>query len=67
MVYTFTEEELSKYDGVKNEKIYFSVRGKVYDVTEAKEFYGPGEPSLCSACPNQNRHQAPGCVLNLFL
>ena len=43
MVYTFTAEELSKYDGVKDEKIYFSVRGTVYDVTNASEFYGPGK------------------------
>lgn len=42
MVYTFTAEELSKYDGVKDEKIYFSVRGTVYDVTNASDFYGPG-------------------------
>lgn len=42
MVYTFTPEELSKYDGVKDKKIYFSVRGKVYDVSKAPDFYGPG-------------------------
>ena len=42
MVYTFTAEELSKYDGVKDEKIYFSVRGTVYDVSSAPDFYGPG-------------------------
>ncbi len=42
MVYTFTSEELSKYDGVKDNKIYFSVRGKVYDVSTAPDFYGPG-------------------------
>ena len=42
MVYSFTAEELSKYDGVKDEKIYFSVRGTVYDVSSAPDFYGPG-------------------------
>lgn len=42
MVYSFTPEELSKYDGVKDKKIYFSVRGTVYDVSKAPDFYGPG-------------------------
>ena len=44
MVYSFTPEELSKYDGVKDKKIYFSVRGTVYDVSKAPDFYGPGRP-----------------------
>ena len=43
MVYSFTSEELSKYDGVKDKKIYFSVRGTVYDVSKAPDFYGPGK------------------------
>ena len=49
MVYTFTAEELSKYDGVKDEKIYFSVRGTVYDVTNASDFYGPGKAAALLA------------------
>lgn len=35
--------ELSKYDGNDPYRpILFAVRGKVYDVTEARAFYGPG-------------------------
>lgn len=42
-----TIDELSKFDGGDPFKpIYFAVRGKVYDVTKGREFYGSGE--LCS-------------------
>lgn len=38
-----TLETLSKYDGRDYLKpLYFAVRGKVYDVTKGKDFYGPG-------------------------
>eukprot|EP01084_Bolivina_argentea_P243794 408595_1 len=37
----FTAEELSQYDGVKNEKIYLAVIGEVFDVTKGKNYYGP--------------------------
>lgn len=39
----FTPSELADYDGVKRNEIHFSVRGKVYDVTDARDFYGPGD------------------------
>jgi hypothetical protein len=39
-----TIDELSKFDGGDPFKpIYFAVRGKVYDVTKGREFYGSGE------------------------
>ncbi|BDA42620.1 probable membrane-associated progesterone receptor component 2 [Coccomyxa sp. Obi] len=38
----FSLNELSQYDGIKREEIYISVRGKVYDMTPGKDFYGPG-------------------------
>ena len=38
-----TLESLSKFDGRDFLKpLYFAVRGKVYDVTKGKDFYGPG-------------------------
>lgn len=38
-----TLESLSKYDGTDFMKpLYFAVRSKVYDVTEGRDFYGPG-------------------------
>ncbi len=35
-------DDLSQYDGIKRDEIYISVRGKVYDMTPGKDFYGPG-------------------------
>ncbi|CAN6674384.1 hypothetical protein TRVA0_052S01002 [Trichomonascus vanleenenianus] len=39
---SFTFEQLAEFDGVKNDKIYVAIRGTVFDVTKAKERYGPG-------------------------
>lgn len=38
----FSTEELSGYVGKDGGKIYLSVLGEVYDVTEGKDFYGEG-------------------------
>eukprot|EP01130_Rhizamoeba_saxonica_P007389 TRINITY_DN298_c0_g1_i1.p1 TRINITY_DN298_c0_g1~~TRINITY_DN298_c0_g1_i1.p1 ORF type:complete len:143 (-),score=41.81 TRINITY_DN298_c0_g1_i1:30-458(-) len=38
----FTLEELKKYNGENGNNIYIGVNGKVYDVTPAAGFYGPG-------------------------
>lgn len=37
----FTAQELSQYDGIKNEKIYLTVIGEVFDVTKGSNYYGP--------------------------
>lgn len=39
----FTSEELQEYDGVKSPHVLMAVNGKVFDVTRAKDFYGPGK------------------------
>lgn len=40
-----TPEELAKHDGRDPFKpIYFSVQGRVFDVTAGRDFYGPGTP-----------------------
>ncbi|KAL7078407.1 hypothetical protein ACQ4LE_001984 [Meloidogyne hapla] len=36
-----TVDELKRYNGVENERIYFALCGKIYDVTRGKDFYGP--------------------------
>lgn len=36
----FTPEELRKYNGIDNEKVYVSLKRRVYEV--APHFYGPG-------------------------
>ena len=46
----FTAEQLKAFDGTKDEKtgedrpVYLSVNGKVFDVTDGKDFYGPEGP-----------------------
>jgi len=36
----FTKDELAKFNGVDNEKIYFAYKGKVYDVTDSDLWMG---------------------------
>lgn len=38
----FDTHRLSRYKGVGGGKIYLSILGIVFDVTEGKRFYGPG-------------------------
>lgn len=40
----FTADELIKFRGENGTPLYISVKGKVYDCTEAADFYGPGKP-----------------------
>lgn len=41
---TFTPPTLKPYNGENNMPVYLSVRGRVYDVTSGRNFYGPGGP-----------------------
>jgi membrane-associated progesterone receptor component len=41
---TFTPRTLLPKNGTKGEPVYLSVRGKVFDVTSGRQFYGPGGP-----------------------
>jgi membrane-associated progesterone receptor component len=43
MALEFTEEELVKYNGSDSSKpIYVAIKGRVFDVSSGKNFYGPG-------------------------
>ncbi|KAL9132008.1 MAG: hypothetical protein Q9175_006630 [Cornicularia normoerica] len=42
--HTFTPPTLKPYNGEKDMPVYLAVRGKVFDVTPGKNFYGPGGP-----------------------
>ncbi|KAK5044862.1 hypothetical protein LTR84_010400 [Exophiala bonariae] len=41
---TFTPRTLLPNNGTENQPVYLAVRGKVYDVTSGRNFYGPGGP-----------------------
>ena len=41
---TFTPRILLKYNGLNDMPVYLAVKGKVYDVTPGRNFYGPGGP-----------------------
>ncbi|KAG7825255.1 hypothetical protein KL909_001547 [Ogataea angusta] len=40
----FTPRTLYKYNGFDLEQIYIAVKGNVYDVSKARQFYGPSGP-----------------------
>ncbi|KAI1846776.1 hypothetical protein JX265_004745 [Neoarthrinium moseri] len=41
---TFTPHTLLPYNGLNNMPVYLAVRGRVFDVTSGRNFYGPGGP-----------------------
>ncbi|KAI7066836.1 hypothetical protein KC339_g15430 [Hortaea werneckii] len=41
---TFTPPTLLPYNGTASMPVYLAVRGRVFDVTPGKNFYGPGGP-----------------------
>jgi membrane-associated progesterone receptor component len=41
---TFTPPTLLPYNGTNNMPVYLAVRGRVFDVTPGRNFYGPGGP-----------------------
>ncbi|KAI1344998.1 membrane-associated progesterone receptor component 1 [Xylariaceae sp. FL0016] len=41
---TFTPRTLLPYNGLNDMPIYFAVRGRVFDVSSGRNFYGPGGP-----------------------
>ena len=40
----FTPPQLKPYNGLNDMPVFIAVRGKVFDVTPGRNFYGPGGP-----------------------
>jgi len=40
----FTPPQLVPYNGTNNMPVYLAVRGRIFDVTPGRNFYGPGGP-----------------------
>ena len=45
----FTIEQLREFDGSNDKPIYIALRGEVYDVSSASDFYGEGSGYHCFA------------------
>jgi len=41
---TFTPTTLLPFNGLSGAPVYLAIRGRVFDVTAGKNFYGPGGP-----------------------
>lgn len=39
-----TERQLQHFDGTRGRPIYIALKGVIYDVSEAPQYYGPGAP-----------------------
>lgn len=56
----FTPPELLPYNGTNNMPVYLAVRGKIFDVTSGRNFYGPGGPYANFAGRDASRGLACG-------
>jgi membrane-associated progesterone receptor component len=57
---TFTPPDLEPYNGRNNMPVYLAVRGRVFDVTSGRNFYGPGGPYANFAGRDASRGLACG-------
>ncbi|RYO25552.1 hypothetical protein AA0119_g35 [Alternaria tenuissima] len=57
---TFTPPSLFPYNGLNNMPVYLAVRGRVFDVTSGRNFYGPGGPYANFAGRDASRGLACG-------
>jgi len=62
LIREYTPKELSNYNGFDLEKIYIAVKGKIYDVSKGRQFYGPSGPYSNFAGNDASR----GLALNSF-
>ncbi|KAK9350344.1 cytochrome b5-like heme/steroid binding domain-containing protein [Lipomyces doorenjongii] len=61
VVYTkFTPTTLQPFNGIVEERVLMAVKGKVYDVSAGRSFYGPGGPYSNFAGRDASRGLAKG-------
>lgn len=56
----FTPPQLKPYNGENSQPVYLAVRGRVFDVTPGRNFYGPGGPYENFAGRDASRGLAKG-------
>jgi membrane-associated progesterone receptor component len=54
----FTLDQLREFDGKANQKIYIALKGEVFDVTNAADYYGPEGTYNCFAGRDASRAMA---------
>ncbi len=57
---SFTPRTLLPFNGENNMPVYLAVRGRVFDVTKGRNFYGPGGPYANFAGRDASRGLACG-------
>lgn len=57
---TYTPKTLLPFNGEDGAPIYFAVRGRVFDVSKGRNFYGPGGPYANFAGRDASRGLAKG-------
>jgi len=59
---TFSKEDLRKHDGKDpNLPLLLAIKGKVYDVTSGRQYYGPGAAYSYFAARDASRSYITGC------